>query len=668
MADRAACRRTLRDDEVIPVSKRFQARIMSRRTLPPGSWPSPISATLIAEGGLRLAQPQLIGDAIYWLEGRAREQGRTVLVREDPCGNHEDLAAPPFNVRSGAQEYGGGVYCARGQLLYFVDFRDHRIYELAAQQTPRPITEASARRFADLTPDPQRDRLVAISEEHRGNGDVVTTLVAIELHDGTINTLAEGADFYSSPCFDQEGQRLAWLEWNHPDMPWDNTTLCLAENPDTSGLLSHQRIAGGDQESIFQPGFGSDGHLYFMSDQSGWWNLCRWDGERQLAVMSEAADCGFGQWVFGMRSWGFVGPGIALCCGARKGLWGLALIDLQSGSCRWLDLPFNAIEHVATAEGRAAFIGAGPTQGLAVVELNTETGAWRVVQASSAAKFEPEWISSGRPIRFPSSNDSFAHGFYYPPADTIELPASVTPPLLVKCHGGPSAHTDAGLDLRIQFWTSRGFAVFDLNYRGSTGYGRAYREALYGQWGVADVEDAVLGARYLVEQGLANPAQLAISGGSAGGFTVLSALAFHDTFTAGASLYGVSDLESLLADTHKFEARYLDRLIGPWPASRDLYRARSPLRHADQLAAPVIFLQGLKDKVVTPDQSERMATALRDKGVPVLYITFPEEGHGFRQADNIVTALEAELWFYSRVFGFDAPGIEFNQTIENLED
>lgn len=653
---------------------------MSATTLPPGSWPSPISAALIAEGGLRLAQPQIIGDALYWLEGRAREQGRTVLVREDAHGVRQDLTPPPLNVRSGAQEYGGGVFCARDGQLYFVDYRDHRIYTCDPDGTPRPVTRASNRRFASLCPDPARNRLAAVSEEHREGGEVVTTLVAIDLSTGDLTTLARGADFYSAPCFDPDGGRLAWLQWNHPDMPWDATTLCLAEGLaegyaegpaealDNDGLLRYRAVAGGPQESIFQPGFGPDGRLCFMSDQSGWWNLCCLDGERQIALMNEEADCGFGLWVFGMQSWGFVGPQTVLCCGSRDGLWGLALVDLESRSCRWLDLPFNAVEHVATAEGRALIVAASVHQGLAVIELDTGTGSWRTVQASSTAQVEPEWISPGRPVRFPTSGKAFAHGFYYPPAETIGLPSGVAPPLLLKCHGGPNAHTDAGLDLRIQFWTSRGFAVFDLNYRGSTGFGRHYREALYGQWGIADVEDAVNAARYLVDQGLANPAQLAISGGSAGGFTVLSALTFHDCFTAGASLYGVSDLESLLADTHKFEARYLDRLIGPWPASRPLYRERSPLHHAGQLAAPVIFLQGLKDKVVTPDQSERMASALRDKGVPVLYITFPDEGHGFRQADSIVTALEAELYFYSRVFGFDAPGIGFDQPIENLDD
>lgn len=641
---------------------------MTRKSLPPGAWPSPLSARLIAEAGLRLAQPAIVAGDVLWLEGRAQESGRTVLVRRNGEGQHEDLTPAPFNVRSGAQEYGGGVWCQFKNQVCFVDYRDHRIYILTPGRAPQPITVASSRRFADLCADPTRHRLLAVSEDHCDPDAVANSLVAIDLDKGAVQTLARGADFYSSPCLDQRSQRLAWLQWNHPDMPWDAAELRVADDAGAADLLASRHVAGGKGESVFQPQWGTDGRLYFMSDRSGWWNLHCWDGRQVTPLMTEQADCGFGQWVFGMRSWGFVGSNTVLCCGARDGFWSLALVDLDDQSCRWLDLPFNTVEHVSTAEGRAVLVAATSSLSMSIIDLDTSTLRWQVLQSSSNARIDAACLSHAQPLRYPTSGGNFAHGFYYPPADVGLLDAGSSPPLLVKCHGGPSAHTDAGLDLRIQYWTSRGFAVLDVNYRGSTGFGRAYREALYGNWGVADVEDAIYGARYLAAQGLANPEQLAISGGSAGGFTVLSALTFHDTFSAGASLYGVSDLQSLLNDTHKFEAHYLDRLIGPWPASRALYDARSPLRNADQLASPVLFLQGLRDKVVTPDQSERMAAALRDKGLPVLYITFAEEGHGFRQAENIVTALEAELYFYSRVFGFEAHGIEFRQPIENLDN
>ena len=632
-----------------------------------GSWPSPISAAMIAQGGLRLSQPSIAAGHVYWLEGRASEKGRTVLMRRSLDGHTTEMTPAPINVRSGAHEYGGGVYCTHDDKVYFVDYARQSLAVMSDGAETRIIFESSTRRLADLCFDAMGSRIIAVCEDHAVDGEARTTLVAIHIADGSLVTLAQGADFYSSPVIDPAGNRIAWLEWHHPDMPWDATTLNIADLHDDDAQLEANRIAGGSGESIFQPGWGDDGSLYFMSDRSGWWNLHRWDGHQIEALMKEDADCGFGQWVFGMCTWGFTGANEVLCCGAREGIWSLALVDLTSRTTRWLDLPFNTIEHVATAPGRAALIAASAHKALAVIELDTETLDWKTIQESNSSDISPDWISAAVPMRFASGNDE-AHAFYYAPRHATLASGAQPPPLLVKCHGGPTAHADAGLDWRVQFWTSRGFAVVDVNYRGSTGFGRAYREKLRGQWGVADVDDAVNAAMHLVDKGLADAERLAISGGSAGGYTVLSALTFRDVFKAGASLYGISQLESLLNDTHKFEARYLDRLVGPWPERRDLYGQRSPLDHADQLSCPILFLQGLKDRVVTPDQSERMVDALRDKGLPVLYICFAEEGHGFRQAENIITALEAELYFYARIFGFTPTGITFSQAIENLDD
>lgn len=640
---------------------------MTNDALKPGAWPSPVAAALIAKGGLRLAQPSICAGKILWLEGRAAEKGRTVLVGLERADHPRDLTPAPFNVRSGAQEYGGGVYCSDGTATWFVNYEDNRIYELRGDGTARPINQESRRRFADLCHDPKRERLIAVSEDHSHDGEAVTTVVAIALADGKLTTLAQGADFYSSPRIDAAGGRLAWLAWNHPDMPWDASTLYVCDDLDRNGSLSGVAVAGGTGKSIFQPDWGADGCLYFMSDCSNWWNLQRWNGTGIDKLMDEQADCGFGQWLFGMSTWGFIDDHRILCCGARAGTWSLAIVDILGRNTRWLDLPFNTIEHVATARGRAVLIAASATQVLSVIDLDVDALTWRTLRESNHFDIDSTWISTARALSFPSGNNDQAHAFYYPPQHAEIIADDVAPPLLVKCHGGPTAHADAGLDWRIQFWTSRGFAVLDVNYRGSTGFGRQYREKLYGEWGVADVEDAVNAARYLVDQGLADPARLAISGGSAGGFTVLCALTFGRVFKAGASLYGVSDLESLLKDTHKFEARYLDKLVGPWPESRALFRRRSPLHNTGQLSCPIIFMQGLRDRVVTPDQSERMAAALRDKGLPVLYISFADEGHGFRDARNIATALEAELYFYSRIFGFTAPGISFSRTIENMD-
>lgn len=640
---------------------------MKRPDPQPGAWPSLVSATQIAQGGLRLGQPAIAGADLYWVEGRAREKGRTVLMRRSDNGHTEEVTPAPINVRSTAHEYGGGTYCIAAENVFYLDHARQSLCRLNALGEETVIFESASRRLADLCPDPARSRVIAISEDHADGGEAKTSLVAISIDTGELTTLADGADFYSSPTLDPSGQQLAWLQWNHPDMPWDATSLMLASLADEAAPLAGRCVAGGAEESVFQPGWSEDGRLYFMSDRSGWWNLHRLQGDKVTACMDEAADCGFGQWVFGMASWGFTGPDEVLCCGARDGIWSLALVDVEAHSTRWLDLPFNTIEHVATAPGRAILLAASASQSLAVIALNTTSLEWEVIRESNASSLPDEWLSVAEPIRF-ASGDAEAHAFYYPPKNPNYEVAGQPPPLLVKCHGGPTAHTDAALDLRIQFWTSRGFAVVDVNYRGSTGFGRAYREQLRGQWGVVDVDDTVAAASYLTDQGLADKERLAISGGSAGGFTVLSALSFRKRFKAGTSLYGVSDLASLLTDTHKFEARYLDRLVGPWPQCRELYDQRSPLQHTDQLSCPVLFLQGLQDRVVTPDQSERMVEALRKKGLPVLYITFAEEAHGFRQSENIVTALEAELYFYARIFGFEPADISFFRPIENLDD
>ncbi len=638
-------------------------------TAPYGSWESPITSARIAAGTTRLAQALPAADgSVYWLEGRPWEAGRVVLMRWHEHGCEEVLPATT-NIRSRAHEYGGGAYTvAPGGDIFYVDDCDRCIHLLRRGETPRRLTEPGARAFADLTPDPAHQRLLAVCERYPEHGEPIAELVAINPDGSGSHVLAQGADFYSSPRPSPDGTRLAWLEWDHPDMPWDSTRLMCAEVDANGSLESVRRVAGGSDESIFQPQWSPAGELFFASDRDGWWNLYRLDARGEsVAVTTGCREYGLPHWVFGMSVYGFADAGTLLAAGVEDGLWQILRIDLASGHLHALDLPYDSIDHLAVGAHGAAAIAGSSTMAPAIVRIDARAETGTVLRSSTPEVPDPAWLSPAQPIRFATAGGESAHAFYYAPRNPdFTAPGGEHPPLIVKCHGGPTGATNTALDLRIQYWTSRGFAVLDVNYRGSTGFGRAYRRALYGNWGVADVEDCLYGARHLVDQTLADPERLAISGGSAGGFTVLSALTFHDLFRAGASHYGIGELESAMNDTHKFESRYGERLLGPWPEAREIYRARSPIHHADGLNCPVIFFQGLDDKVVVPDQTERMVAAMRAKTLPVAYVAFPGEGHGFRQGPNIRMALDGELAFYAAVFGFKPAGELPAIDIENL--
>lgn len=579
---------------------------------PFGSWPSPITTDLITTGHVNLKELTLAGHSVCWLEQRPADAGRTVLVRDG-----RDVTPPGFSVRSRVHEYGGGS-CA---FPYFVNDADQQIY-----RDTEPVTRAPGCRFADLVLD--ADRLIAVCEDHRGAGEPVNSLVAIT--GGAITPLATGHDFYSSPAL-HAGQ-LAYLAWNHPHLPWDETEL----------WLNGQRIAGGNGESIFQPLWSPDGVLHFVSDRTGWWNLYRYRHGRIEPVIQLEAELGVPQWVFGLSTYAFLDDGRIAVAVNYRGLWHLALFN---GALDFLSLPYTDISHVRAAGHHVYFLGASPQEPPSVVRLDAHTGQVEVLRRALTADLDPRYIAPAVVLD---------HAFYYPPThpDFEGLPREL-PPLLVCVHGGPTSAARCGFDLAKQFWTSRGFAVVDVNYAGSTGYGRAYRQRLNGQWGVADVDDCCAVAQQLVAEKLADPNRLAIRGGSAGGFTTLAALTFRQLFRTGASYYGISDLEAS-NDTHKFESRYNHRLVAPWPEGRPLYHARSPLRHIEHLNAPVILFQGLDDHVVLPNQSQMIVAALRAKGVPVEYHEFAGEGHGFRQAATIRTALEAELAFYRNVFGIQS--------------
>jgi dipeptidyl aminopeptidase/acylaminoacyl peptidase len=444
-------------------------------------------------------------------------------------------------------------------------------------------------------------------------------------------------------------------------MPWDGTELWVAEIGADGALASPRRVAGGAEESIFQPAWSPDGQLHFVSDRSGFWNLYRWledprSPDTLQALCPRSAEFGAPQWGFGMATYGFAADGRIICAFTEGGRWRIAALEPRAGRLTPYDMPYTTISMYAGVrvhDRRAVFVAGSPSEPESVVELDLERGSLHVLRQSTTFRIEPEYLSIPEPIEFPTTGGRTAHAFYYPPGNRdFQGPTGERPPLIVLCHGGPTSAAGSTLDLRIQFWTSRGFAVANVNYGGSTGYGRAYRERLRGTWGVVDVDDCAHAARALVARAAADPLRLAIAGGSAGGYTTLCALAFRDVFRAGASYYGVSDLEALARDTHKFESRYLDRLIGPYPAARELYRERSPIHAADRIRCPVIFFQGLEDPVVLPNQAEIMVEALKSRGVPVAYLGFAGEQHGFRRAETIVQALEAELYFYGRVFGF----------------
>lgn len=631
-----------------------------------GSWASPITADTIVADSLGLGQVVLDGADVYWSETRPVERGRNAVV----CwrgGVLEERLPAPYSARSRVHEYGGGAFTVADGVLYFCNDADQRIYRAETGVAPFALTLAGSSRYADLTIDRARRRLIAVCEEHAETG-VRNSIVAVPLS-GTQapQTLVAGADFYAAPRFSSDGRRFAWLNWNHPDMPWDGTELWLADVDARGGLVNARRVAGSRDESVSQPLFGPDGLLYFISDRSGWWNLYRLRESAIEPLAAMDADVGWPQWIFGESTYAFASAHEAIIASNCRGTWKLSLFDLASGRLRDVPTPHCEFRTMVAAHGRAAFVAASTNEPAAVIQLDPQHMQFTTLRRSTATATDADYLSAPEPIEFVTAHGEIAYGFYYPPANRdFTAPRDEQPPLLVLSHGGPTAATSPALNLKLQYWTSRGFAVLDVNYRGSTGFGRAYRRALYGEWGVADVDDCVHGARYMVERGRVDAARLAIRGGSAGGYTTLCALAFHDTFRAGAVYYGVSDLEALARETHKFEQHYLDWLIGPYPQRRDLYTARSPIHHAARLACPVIFFQGLDDKVVPPDQTEMMVHALRAKRIPVACVEFEGEAHGFRRAASIKRALEAELYFYSRVFGFTPADAVAPVRIENL--
>jgi len=622
---------------------------------PYGTWPSPLDADTIASvprfafDALSVAWP-----AVRWLEALPSEAGRLALV-EWRDGSTVELTPDGFNVRTRVHEYGGGACWFRGKTAYCSEFSDSHLYRIEDRQatpvTPEPAAP-NALRYADGDVTPDGRLLVCVRERHE-NGMVHNELVALPA-DGSAEprVIASGHDFYAAPRPSPDGRRLAWICWDHPRMPWDGTELWLAELAGDGTLSSEHLVAGGPEESVLEPAWSPDGRLHFVSDRNGWWNLHREDG---ALTGLEDGEIGYPAFVFGTRRYAFLGDGRIACVVTRAAVDSLELLDPETGAVEPAGLAWTTYGPTTlAAEGSlVVFSATAPTEPMTVVAWDSANGEETVLHRVVDLDFGP--VAAPRAIEFPVSDGATAHAFYYPPtSEEFEGAADERPPLRVVCHGGPTSHRGPFLTPEFLFWTQRGIGVVDVNYRGSSGFGRAYRRLLDGRWGEIDWQDCVAAARHLAEQGEADPERTWVEGGSAGGYVVLCALTFDPTaFAAGVSFFGVADVEALAVETHKFESRYLDSLIGPYPEAVDLYRARSPVHFTDRLERPLLLLQGLDDKVVLPTQAEMLVEALDHKGIPHAYIAFEGEGHGFRKQENVRRSIEATLDFVGHVFGFE---------------
>lgn len=626
---------------------------------PHGSWRSPIDPAVVAAAGRRLGAPAIAADgAVWWAEGRPSEGGRVTLMRRPAGGEAEAVTPEGVNVRTRVHEYGGGAWALAGEdLVLFVDFADQRLYRQRLGEEPVAITPApdtpAGLRYADFRLAPNECTVVCVREAH-GDGEAENQIVALAIDgSGEPNVLVSGRDFYSFPRVSPDGQWLAWTCWDHPNMPWDGAELWVAPLEDTAAA---RLVAGGPDESVFQPEWDAEGRLHFVSDSGGWWNLYRDEGGTTVRLTAEEADLGHPQWLFGGSTCAFLSDGSIAFVHCERGKEQLFALEPGAERMRDLELPYTSFGFPSlSARGTSvAFAAASPATETAIVVYDVASGELEEVRSASEQPVDPGYVSIPRAIEFPTSGGETAHGFYYPPTNPdFEGPDGELPPLIVQSHGGPTSHSPPAFDSEFLFWTSRGIGVVDVNYRGSSGYGRPYRQRLRGGWGVIDTDDCIAAARHLAATGEVDGERLAIRGGSAGGYATLCALVFHDDFATGASYYGVADTETLAQDTHKFESRYLDGLIGPYPEQKDLYYERSPIHFVERLRVPVILFQGLEDEVVPPNQAETMVAALRKNGIPHAYLAFEGESHGFRRSETEIRCLEAELYFYGRILGFE---------------
>lgn len=632
------------------------------KVAPYGSWESPITPELLVEKVVGLSHPTPAGEDLLWVEMRPAEGARYALVRRRPDGKTAEVLPEGFAVRTLVHEYGGLAHAVHADTLIFSNFADQRLYRITGGESPMAITpeppQPLAHRYADPVISPDGRLLICVRERHTEAG-VINEIVALPT-DGSADPkiLAAGHDFYAAPRLNPAGNRLAWLAWDIPRMPWDGTELWEADLGPDAGIGEPRLVAGGPEESVGQPRYSPAGRLHYVSDRSGWWNIYADEPEAGTRpVIARDAEFSGPDWVFGQSSFTFLSDGTLVATWSEEGLDRLGLLRPGERGVTTVPTPLTAIGSIKPYGSGVVAVAAGSAEAPAVVEISLPGGTHRLIKPSREAPVSPEMISAPRAIEFPTTGGVTAHALFYPPHNPdFQGPESEQPPLIVISHGGPTAATSSALNLGIQFWTTRGIGVVDVNYGGSTGYGREYRRRLNGAWGIVDVDDCTNAALYLAARGEADGRRLVIRGGSAGGYTTLCALTFKDAFAAGGSHYGVADAGALAEDTHKFEARYLDNLIGPWPESRALYEERSPIFHTERLDTPLIIFQGMEDKIVPPAQAEMMVDALRAKGVPFAYLAYEGEQHGFRKAENIKRTAEAELYFYGRILGFRPAG------------
>jgi dipeptidyl aminopeptidase/acylaminoacyl peptidase len=632
---------------------------------PYGEWESPFPISLLTAGVVTLGEVRARDGVRWWLEGRPDEKGRQILVRRTPDGTETRLTPEGFNARSRVHEYGGAAYVVDDDLVIVSDFDTGRLNRVGAGGALQPLTPERAWRFADLVVDRPRNRLLAIREDHEPetierHGEAENSLVAIDLASGAVTVLVSGSDFIAAPRLSPAGDQLAWLEWSHPNLPWDGTELRLTSVTPDGSLGEATTVAGSPTDWIAQPRWSPDGVLHFVAEPNGWMNIHRLVGGEAELVAGLEAEFAPPDWLFGFSSYGFLPGGAIVAIGRSGGQDRLYRLRPEPERVEEVDLPFTEMAFLAVDGDRVVVRAASPTSPPAIVELDPDSGAWVALRQSISTTFDPADIAVPKPVEFPTTGDRTAFGLLYAPHNqAFRGPDGDLPPLIVTSHGGPTGAATAAFQVATQLFTSRGFAVLDVDYGGSTGHGRDYRKRLEGEWGVVDLDDCVNGARGLVAEGLVDGERLAIRGGSASGYTTLCAVTFSETFGAGTSYFGIGDLETFIVQTHKFEARYLDRLVGPYPERKDVYHARSPLNFTDQISCPVLILQGAEDRIVPPAQAEQIVDALFEKRLPHAYLLFPGEDHGFRSAEVIVRSFEAELSFYGQIFGFRvADGIE----------
>jgi dipeptidyl aminopeptidase/acylaminoacyl peptidase len=631
---------------------------MTPTTTPYGEWASPFPIPLLAGGMVALGEIRAADGARWWLEGRPEERGRQALIRHDADGTQIRLTPEGFNTRTRVHEYGGAAYVVAGDLVIVSDFTTGRLNRVIAPGELRPLTPERAWRFADLVVDLPRNRLLAIREDHEPetiarHKEAENSLVAIDLDSGAVTVLVSDSDFIAAPRISPDGQRLAWTEWSHPNLPWDGTELRLADILADGSIGAATTVAGSPTDWIAQPRWSPEGVLHFVAEPNGWMNIHRVVDGRTEIVAELEAEFAPPDWLFGWSSYGFLADGAIVAIGRSGGRDRVYRLGPEAGRTAVLDLPFTEIGSIAVDGDRVIVRAASPISPSAIVELDPYSGATAVLRRASSTSFDPADIAVAEPVEFPTTGGRTAFGhFYAPHSETHGGPAGERPPLIVTSHGGPTAAANSAFLIVTQLFTSRGFAVLDVDYGGSTGYGREYRKRLEGEWGVVDLDDCVNGARWLAESGRVDGERLAIRGGSASGYTTLCAVTFRDAFRAGTSYFGIGDLETFVSQTHKFESRYCDRLIGPYPERKDLYHDRSPLNFPERISCPVLILQGAEDRIVPPAQAEQIVDALWERHLPHAYLLFPGEDHGFRSADAIIRSFEAELSFYGQIFGF----------------